>query len=242
MIGAIDAERIKLLSTRSPYWSVGIVVVLTLGVAGLTASLSSGPADPALFLMGLNQFGVLVLMIMAILAVTNEYRFGTIRTSFLAVPRRSDVLGAKAVVYGGLSAALTLILVIASMLLVGALSDSGVDWGSSDMLRQIWGSPLFVIGCVLFGIGLGALVRQTAAGIVVMLLWILVAESILGVLPRVGDKIAPFLPFANGARFLGGPDGSVGYHWNIYGSLIYFLVIAVAVFVAGIVVTKRRDA
>ena len=73
MIATINAERIKLTSTRSPYWCVGIVVLLALGLAAL---LSSGggslPVDNAayFFLYGLNQFGVAVLTIMAILGLS----------------------------------------------------------------------------------------------------------------------------------------------------------------------------
>ena len=53
---------------------------------------------------------MLVLMIMAALAITSEYRFGTIRTTFQAVPNRASVLIAKAGLIGGFGAVLTLVL------------------------------------------------------------------------------------------------------------------------------------
>jgi ABC-2 type transport system permease protein len=57
-------------------------------------------------------FGVMVLMIMAALAITSEYRFGTIRTTFQAVPNRASVLIAKAGLIGAFGAALTSYLIV----------------------------------------------------------------------------------------------------------------------------------
>ena len=42
MIAAINAERIKLASTRSPYWCLGVVVVLGLGFAVLLGAIAGG--------------------------------------------------------------------------------------------------------------------------------------------------------------------------------------------------------
>ena len=58
--------------------------------------------------------------IMAILGVTTEYRFGTIRPTFAAIPRRPQVLLAKAVVFGGLSFAVVAIVSVVAV--VAALS------------------------------------------------------------------------------------------------------------------------
>ncbi|MDL9946290.1 ABC transporter permease [Gordonia sp. ABSL11-1] len=250
MITAMNAERIKLTSTRSPYWCVGIVALLAIGVAVLTGATVNGPLAPTPLesawtaLVGLNSFGVLVLMIMAVLAVTSEYRFGTIRTTFQAIPRRSTVLLAKASVFGVLAFVVTLVLAIVGVVLAKAFSGStgGIELGDSGVLRQIWGTPVIAALYVLIGLGVGAIVRHTAGAIVIVLIWNLAVESILSILPKVGEHIAPFLPFANGSRFLNGSLDDTGYHWNAYGSLIYFAVFAVVVFVVGILVTDRRDA
>ena len=86
----ITVERIKLFSTRSPWWCMIIAAVLSIGLASLATGLASGP-DEAQITPAMSQFGVnlgqMVIMVMAALAVTTEYRFGTIRTSFQAVPQ-----------------------------------------------------------------------------------------------------------------------------------------------------------
>src|SRR5699024_8721205 len=56
-------------------------------------------------LSGIGGPGLMVVMIMAALAITTEYRFSTIRSSFLAAPGRFGLLGAKAVVVSAVSGA-----------------------------------------------------------------------------------------------------------------------------------------
>lgn len=243
---AIAAERIKLLTTRSAYWCSGIVVLLGLGLAILlawatTSDSGSGSTSESDFLVGTTAFGVTVLMIMAVLAVTSEFRFGTIRTSFQAIPHRSNVMYAKAAVYGGLSALLTFVLTVISLPLAKSISGNDLALLGSDALRLYWGVPLYTFLSVLIGLGLGALIRQTAGAIVILLVWSLVLEGVLSVIPKVGDAVGPFLPFLNGSHFIDGSDLGIDWHWNEYGSLIYYLVFAVVMFGAGVMVTDRRD-
>lgn len=254
MIAAIDSERIKLMSTRSPYWCLGIVVFLGLGFAALmglaTRTTEGAPATASESawgsLLGINFFGGLVLMIMGVLAITSEFRFGTIRTTFQAVPKRPQVLVAKAIVYALLAGIVTLILVVLCLLLAKAIGGSmmNIDFGDAGVIRQIWGTPLVVMLYVVVAVGVGAIVRQTAGAIAIVLLWILAIETILKLLPRIGDHLVPFLPFDNATRFLQGDAGAdiVDHHWNTYGSLAYFAIFAIVIFGIGIVVTERRDA
>ncbi|MFW0788719.1 ABC transporter permease [Gordonia sp. CPCC 205333] len=247
-LATVNSEYIKLTSTRSPYWCVAIVVVLSIGISTLIGAVLASTPDTGLgisdYLLGLNQFGVVVLMIMAVLGATSEYRFGTIRATFIATPRRARVLIAKAVVFGGLAVVLSAVLAVISLGAVKALagSSSKFSFGDADALRQLWGTPIWALLCVIVGLGVGALVRHTAGAVVIILVWMLVAESILAVLPKVGSAIGPFLPFRNGSRFLSSTASSPDYHWNSYVSLGYFALFAVLVFVAAIVVVERRDA
>src|SRR3954470_10476022 len=117
-VAVLNAERIKLTTTRSPLWSAIAVAVLSLGIAALQASTvyGPGPLKPQKAAMGVAVFGVPVLMILSALTVTNEYRSGLIRTTFMAVPNRTLVLVAKAVVAAALSGLYAALMVIASVL------------------------------------------------------------------------------------------------------------------------------
>ena len=257
MIDALQAERIKLLSVRSPYWCLGIAAVLAIGVTALLATVGDGvaarePADGAVlqgFLAGLNQLAIVVFIVMAVLAVTSEFRFGTIRTSFLAVPRREIVLIAKAATYMALTVVTVFVLTVICLLILRTGLGPGVGFGNPDVLRQLWGLPLYAALCVLIGLGVGAIVRHTAGAITLLLVWMLVVETVLATAPKVREWIGPLLPFTNGDHFLTGDRGDPSFdtgpdyfHWNSTVSLLYFAVVAIVVFVVGVIVTNSRDA
>ncbi len=250
VLATINSEYIKLTSTRSPYWCVAIVVVMSLGVAAMFGAILSGSSTEGAslgisdYLLGLNQFGVVVLVIMAVLAVTSEYRFSTIRTSFLATPKRFRVLVAKAVVYGGLAVVLSAVLAVVGLGIIKVIAgaSSNFSLGGADALRQIWGTPIWALLCVIVGLAVGALLRQTAGAIALILVWMLVAEPVVAILPKIGPAVGPFLPFRNGSRFLGMASPSDNYHWNAYVSLGYFAVFACVLFGVAMAVVARRDA
>lgn len=247
-LAAIDAERIKLTSTRSPYWCLAMVVVFGIGVAALLGwLLSGGYADPASvdtrtidYLVGVNQFGVAIFAIMAVLGVTTEYRFGTIRTTFAATPRRPLVILAKTVVFGGLTFVVAAVVGLLGVVLGQALTGNGIALGGPDTVRQLWGTPVFAMLCALIGLAVGALVRHSAGAVAIVLGWMFAFERILSVLPRIGENIAPFLPFLNGWNFLSG--GNDTFHWNALGSLVYFAAFTVILLSIAIIVTNARDA
>ncbi|MGV8872702.1 MAG: ABC transporter permease [Rhodococcus sp. (in: high G+C Gram-positive bacteria)] len=256
-MGVLAAERIKFTSTKSPWWCSAIIVVLGLGFAaalGYAAKLALDvdapegiPATTASDVIGLGvgTFGSMVLMILAALTVTSEYRFGLIRTTFQAVTNRASVLAAKALLVGVYGAVLSFVLAVIGLYLAkslageqaGALLGFDVD----GTWRVLYGTAILAFVQVVLAIGVGALVRQSAGAIAILLLWPLLLESLVGVIPKVGEKIQPFLPFLNANHFLGS-DGGVEFHWGPIGGLIYFVAFTAVVFGAAVFVVNRRDA
>src|SRR3954447_19605700 len=106
------AELTKLTSLRSSAWTLGAMVVATIGLASLLCAVvaahwsGASPVDRATFdptnqsLVG-TIFGQLAIGVFGVLAITSEYASGTIRSSVAAALRRTPLLLAKAVVYGG---------------------------------------------------------------------------------------------------------------------------------------------
>jgi hypothetical protein len=244
----IDAERIKLSTTRSPLWSAVAVAVLSLGLAALQAATAYGSVPPQKAALGVVVFGVPVLMILASMTVTGEYRSGLVNNTFMATPRRSTVLISKAVVsalFSGLYAAL---MVIASVVVAKQVADpvaaSQLSLSASGTWRLAGATALYAMLAAVLGVGVGALLRFAAGAVAVLLLWPMVAEPLLGNLPNAGPEIGPWLPFANVYRFL---DVSWLYPvydvpWGEWGSLAYFAVVSAIVFGAALVVVRRRDA
>ncbi|WP_028479426.1 ABC transporter permease [Nocardia sp. CNY236] len=252
-MGVLAAERIKLTSTKSPWWCSAIIIALSLGVAALLASVAgstygeegSGPFTVAEVALGVSGFGVLVLMIMATLTVTSEYRFGIIRSTFQATPHRDRVVLAKAGLVGVYGALLTAVLVLLAYV-VGTMF-GGPDAGASLTLstaedwRVVYGVAIYAFLGVVLAVGVGVLVRQSAAAISLIVLWPLLIETLLGTFGSFGETVAPFLPFMNVNRFVG--SATTGeWHWGAWGSLLYFAGFVAVVFGAALIVVNRRDA
>ncbi|PRC47521.1 ABC transporter permease, partial [Mycobacterium sp. ITM-2017-0098] len=95
-----NAERIKLTTLRSPLWASGAAALLSFALAALQASVAYDyeRLTVATAALGVAVFGVPVLMIVAAMTMTGEYRSGLIATTFMATPGRTLVVCAKAVV------------------------------------------------------------------------------------------------------------------------------------------------
>ena len=256
-MGVVAAERIKLTSTRSPWWSTVAVIVLGLGFAAFMGWIANqvvaNPEEaegfpgltPATAASGVTGFGVMVLMIMATLAVTSEYRFGTLKTTFAAMPHRGTVITAKAAIVGVFGAVLTTALAFGAIgvsnLIANSEAGAALALSDEEAWRGIYGIPIYTILCIFLAIGVGTLVRQSAAAISFVVLWPLLIEPLVGVFGSVGQKITAFLPFANANNFLGSGSGT-DFHWGPWGSLVYFTAFVAVVFGAAIVMVNKRDA
>ena len=246
----LDAERIKLSTTKSPLWSAAAVAVFSLGVAAVQGSTAYGGASlpPEKAAMGVAVFGVPVLMVLASMTVTGEYRSGMIRTTFMATPNRTLVLVAKAIVAAVFSGAYAAVMVIASIAVArftaAPLVSSQLSLANAATWRPVWAIGLYAALAAVLAVGVGALLRYAAGAVAVLLLWPLVAEPVLANLPNIGPDAGPYLPFGNMFVFTGVPwlYPYFDMPWGQLGSLAYFTAVVAVVFVAAIVVLNRRDA
>jgi ABC-2 type transport system permease protein len=247
------AERIKLLTIRSPWWCAVCTVAtgVTLTVAYIVTNTDS--SDPAT--VWKSQFGVLfafpVTMVMAGLAVTSEYRYGTIRTTFQAVPDRISALLAKTALVALLSGAVGEVTAFASWLsTVLVRPDDDLGLVSGQHWRNVSGAGLyFAIGAVM-AVALALLVRQTAGTVAALVAYPLAGELFLSVIPGLD----PWLPLNVGKKFLTGgvvnagvdpgagpgapSDATLPWEW----ALGYYAAIAVVLFTVALLVAARRDA
>jgi ABC-2 type transport system permease protein len=247
--GALNAERIKLTTVRSPLWSCIVAAILGIGVAALQGSLAYGAAvPPERAVIGVAVFAVPVLMILSAMTVTGEYRTGMIRTTFAATPDRSMVLVVKAVVVAVFSALFTGVLSMAAAVTARLLTDPLLGDQSSFSDSGVWrvsgALALFAALAAVLGVAVGTLLRHTAGAVALLLLWPLVVEPIVGNLPNVGDRVGPYLPFANVFLFAHVQWTFPGYvmPWGEIGSLFYFAAVVAVAFGAALAVVNRRDA
>jgi len=247
----LAVERIKLFSTRSPWWCALITLALAIGFAAIIAGAT--PADSPLTmpatLYGGTKFGVAVIMVLAALAVTTEYRFNTIRTTFQAVPHRSPALIAKAVLVALVA------LVIGEIAAFGALGlgmlmrpNDGLGLHTTqDWLNVAGLGPVFAI-CAVLAVALGILVRHSAGAIALLLIYNLAVEDLVQLIPKIGAHIHQWLPFNVANKFLSGSPGAVdgppssdsplSPGW----ALAYFAGVAIVFLLVALGVAKKRDA
>ncbi|MFE7796943.1 ABC transporter permease [Nocardia sp. NPDC057440] len=253
-MGVLAAERIKLTSTRSPWWCSAIIVILGIGLSALFALVVRSAGDnpdegtPTLDIgtatAGVTGFGIMVLMIMAALTVTSEYRFGVIRTTFQAVPHRTKVLVTKTALVGGFGAVLTTIIALIAIAVAKVVggSKAAADVVLEDHWRSVYGIPIYAFFAVALAIGIGVLVRQSAAAISLVVLWSLLIEPLLSAFGSFGRNVAPFLPFQNITRFVSSSESTANWHWGVWGSLAYFIAFVAIIFGAALVTVNQRDA
>ncbi len=244
----LNVERIKLTSTRSPWWCTAVTVVVSVGFAALIAiaSTQTGPDGQRIALsvtdtqIGSVRFGLVVVMIMATLAVTTEYRFGVVRTTFQAVPNRTLVLGAKAGLVALAAAVIGEVVAFASLLLAAAISGRALSLSSAADWRAVAGVGLVYALAAILAVAVGALLRQSAGAVTVLLLFPLVLEQLTQLIPKVGDDLYSWMPFVNANRFLGQTE--LGTTLGPWGSLGYFALVVAVLSVVAAIVVNHRDA
>ena len=130
------------------------------------------------------------------LAMTSEYRHRTVGVTFLSEPRRWRVLAAKLLAHGVAGAAYGLVLAgTAAAALFGASAVSGVTLGmpAADIAAILTRIALAMAAYTLLGIGLGALIRNQAAALVVVIGYLYGGEMTLLIVPGVRE-LYPWLP------------------------------------------------
>jgi ABC-2 type transport system permease protein len=249
----ILSEWTKLRSVRSTRWALFTAVLATIGIAALACAIAAhhyarmSPHDRADFHpLEVNLAGVqlaqLALGVLGVLVITAEYSTGMIRASFTAVPKRLPVLWAKAIVYG-----LTLLaLMIPSVLLAFLVGESlfsrhhiNIPFSHPGVARALFGAALYLTVVGLFGLGLGAIVRNTAGGIASFAAIMFVLPPLMNVLPTSwNDTASPYLPLAAGEAVMSITPGN---HLSPWAGFALFCGYAAAAIAVAAVLLVRRD-
>lgn len=247
------SEWTKLRSVRSTRWSLLATLLLIMGL-GIIACLvfesrwpHLGPEERGHFhplranLVGVN-FAQLSIGVLGVLVMTAEYSTGMIRSTFSAVPKRLPVLWGKALVFGAVAFVVSLPAVFIVFFVGQAiLSGQHINIGISHpgVIRALFGAALFLTVMGVFGLGLGAIVRNTAAGIALLAGIVFVLPPIIGLLPSsVSNSIDPYLPSnAGGAIWTINPDPNTLAPWA--GLALFAAYAAVAIAIAAVLLNRR---
>jgi ABC-2 type transport system permease protein len=204
LTGVLRSEWTKLRSVRSTWWLLSATVILTVGVAVFVSpgALSGRPA-PYTFARN-TEYGSLLsqlaLLVLGVLVFTGEYQSGLIRASVSVVPRRLLLLWGKLGAFGAVALALSLSSSVAAFML-GELAQRArpghphVWFGDPQVTRIVIGAGLVLAVTGIFGLALGAIIRNTAAGLSTIAAVFFVLPLLLRIaLPASDQGFLRFLP------------------------------------------------
>ncbi len=257
--GLLLAEWTKIRSVRSTVWTLLLFVTITVGFTALFVWLTvanwNGPraaernarviADPVGFILGAGiGLGQLTICVLGVLVITSEYSSGVIRASLLAVPRRIEMLAAKAVVFVSLLAVVAEIVSFGSFFTGSAILHSRVPVSltGNDVTRAVIGAGLYLSVLGLFALAIGALIRHTAGAISTVIGAVFVLPILSALLPGSwGEHIDAYLPEQAGSLIVRAHQhaGQLLSPWQGFG--VFCLWTALLLAAAGYLLV-RRDA
>lgn len=255
--GVLRGEWIKLLSLRSIRWSIAVMILLSWSGAALMALAMAGTdfatpeAMPQLIVQSAtlgSVFTVLIMGVLGVLSITSEYASGLILSSVAAVPRRTPLLFAKALVVAALGLAVGAVGTFGGGLLAAIFLGDGAfaALGSSEVLVALLSTTLYLMLAALFSLGVGALLRSSAGAISVVVVVFFVSTIAFQILTMTGwdwvTAVADWLPAALGNTLAQAPvvpeySGAVGY-WGAMGGLVAWAAVP---FVPAAILLKTRD-
>jgi ABC-2 type transport system permease protein len=207
----LRSESTKFRSLRSSWWSLAIMLLVSLGVSITATAVFTGnynTLDPSdrlqfqndtigLFLQPGSTFGQLAVAVLGVLLIASEFSTGMIRATVLAAPRRTPVLAAKAVVLAGIVFVLAEVIAWISFFVGSAIARKHVTvtLSTPGSERAILGFGLVMAMVALISLAIGALLRHTAGAISVALGLNLVVPILFGLIPgSVGKHIMYAMP------------------------------------------------
>ena len=252
---AVRSEFTKIRSTRSTYWTLLALIVVTVGIGAIaTAGTASHPQGITKASLDATQqslaglyVGQLVIAVLGALTITSEYSTGMIRTSLAVQPRRGVVFAAKALVFAAVSLVTGLVACFASFFIGQAILSShhlNVTLGDPNVLRAVIGGALFLTACGMLAYGLGALLRHTAGAITAAIGLLFVLSILVNFLPHSWqNNVDKWMPAISGAQIWTTKPASGGPHlfsaWPGFAVLAVYAVVAI---VAGLALFRTRDA
>jgi ABC-2 type transport system permease protein len=179
MTAAVRAEWTKLRTLPSTAWLLAAAAVATIAVSAIVAAAwhvnRGSTADPTKLSLTGIYVGQAVIAVLAVLAVSEEYGTGMIRTTLTAMPRRVNLLAAKGATLAGLTLPVGII-AAAGCLIAGRLllPNAGlnpahgyalISLDHTATLRAAAGTVIYLILIELLGLGIATIIRDTAVSI-----------------------------------------------------------------------------
>ena len=204
------AEWLRLWTVRSTWWlaAAAALAMVLIGVLS-TSGAAPDPGDPAWLAAAYGAIPAqIALLALALSAVTSDHTTGGILPTLQWTPRRAVLFVSRAVVATGAATGLALLLALVGSATAYITGPPALDLPVGEGV-EILSSVVFVIAAgSALAVGLGFLLRNTAAGVLSVMLLLLVLP---GLVPQLGHDwavtLADALPGTNAMYLLvGEPD------------------------------------
>jgi ABC-type transport system involved in multi-copper enzyme maturation permease subunit len=211
MSDQLASELLKLRTTRTAallLLAAGAMSLFGVAVEALSrdaARLAPEQAQRDLFSSGVTV-GVFFATLAGLLAVTSEFRYGTIRPTLIVEPRRRVVVAAKLAAAAVAGLAFAVVCVAATFGAgIGLLAVRGVDVALTGphILVLVLGPLASSMVSAMIGVAAGTLIRNQAGAVVALAAYALLVDAVLfAAVPSVGR----YLPGKAGDALAGRPD------------------------------------
>ena len=244
MTALLEAELLKLRTTRTFVALAAVAVATSVLIAGLTSLLSEPTQRSVLTDVFTSDTSSLFILILAIVGISGEWRHRTITSSLLAAPARLRFLASKTLAFAATGLVLSLLIAIAvSVTGFAVLSARDLPVPEAGELAGQVGRNAIVAALLGgFGVGIGALVRNQPVAIVGVLVASFVVEpAILGLAPDVG-RFGPFVGLPVGVQDI--PASDLGFDDVLLPPALAGLAMLAwigAACAAGAALLRRRD-
>jgi len=255
-VGLLRSEWTKLRTVRSTMWTLGITIVVGIGISALATGetrshwATMSPAtrlsfDPTKTSLTALLFCQLAIGVLGVLVMSAEYGTGTIRATFAAAPRRPRVLLAKVVVFGLVTLVVSEVTAFVSFFLGQAMLTAPArhaTLATPGALRAVVGTGLYLCAVGLFALGLATIIRHTAGAISAYVGILLVIPIIVEALPSsIQHDVARFLPLRIGGVMMSTGLSTSPHAFSAWPGFILLCGYAVAALVVGGILLVRRD-
>ncbi|MEV6539992.1 ABC transporter permease [Streptomyces sp. NPDC051665] len=174
---ALASEWTKIKSVRSTIWTLGVFVVLVVGIGLLAAVVVSNSSselndeNPLSYGFFGLLLGCMCIITLGVLTTASEYGTGMIRTTMTACPSRGRVLAAKSIVFFGVAFVVTLVAsAFVAFVDASLLENNGAkDPSAGEWLKGTVGVSLYIALLGLLSLIVGSIIRHSAGAITVMI-------------------------------------------------------------------------
>jgi len=219
MITLVRVELLKLRTTRTAAGLLAAAVGISLlwcfleasraGTVSAVPALSTSAGQTTIITGGV--WSLLLAAVLGVLVTSGEFRHATVTSTYLATPDRKRVLAAKAIASAIAGAVFGF---------AGWLVATGVGLGyavaqSDHVLISAATLARFAAGHVLAGAllgaagaGLGALIRSQVPAVILVFVWGIIIESLLG---GLFTGLRPYLPYTAATTLAGTAPGNASF-------------------------------